>query len=52
MVTYTGIDNAEYRGLSSDRKPTDYVGNGSVFIEMDTGKVFLYDKENNEWREI
>ena len=41
----------EYRGLSTDSKPTDAV-NGSTFLEMDTGKVFIYDKQNAQWREL
>lgn len=46
----------ELRGLSEDEKPTvienGIVDNGSVFIEIDTGKVSLYDLENEEWEEI
>lgn len=46
----------ELRGLSTDEKPTIIKGatvdNGSSFIEIDTGKVFLYDLENEEWKEI
>ena len=41
----------EYRGLSTDSKPTDAV-NGSTFLEMDTGKVFIYDEQNAQWREL
>ena len=44
----------EFRGLSSDTKPTQLDGetieNGSVFIEMDTQKVFFFDAENEEWK--
>lgn len=44
----------ELRGLSSDTKPTQLDGetieNGSVFIEMDTQKVFFFDAENEEWK--
>lgn len=36
------------RGLSTDTKPTD-VPNGSEFREMDTGKKFLFDAENQTW---
>ena len=46
MVTVTGEKTYEYRGLSTDVKPTKHVGNGSVFIEMDTGKVYIFDEEN------
>ena len=46
----------EIRGLSSDEKPTEIgtkaIDNGSVFIEMDTGSVYLYDLENEEWKEV
>lgn len=41
-----------YYGLSTDTpKPTDGVGNGSCFIEMDTSKIYFYDSDNSEWRE-
>ena len=47
---WTGWD---LRGLSSDNKPTDsQLPNGSTFIEMDTGKVYMWDKENTQWRLI
>ena len=39
----------EYRGLSTDTKPTDGVVNGSSFIEIDTGSIYFYDAENYEW---
>ena len=37
-------------GLSSDSKPTNY-GNGTEFVEVDTGKKFYYDAENSTWAE-
>lgn len=37
--------------LSTDAKPTDWE-NGSTLLEMDTGKVFVYDKANSTWREL
>ena len=51
IIKTTGIENppAEYRGLSSDTKP-DNAPNGSLFIEMDTGTVWIYDEENELWR--
>lgn len=52
MVTATGEKTYEYRGLSTDIKPTKRVGNGSIFIEMDTGKVYIFDEENIKWREL
>ena len=46
----------ELRGLSTDTKPTEIggikVGNGSIFVEIDTGNIFLYDQENEEWKAI
>ena len=38
--------------LSTDTKPTDGWANGSKLIEMDTGKVFMYDEANGQWREF
>jgi len=64
MITiYSQKDNdnndkreVELRGLSTDEKPTVIKGavveNGSVFIEIDTGKVYMYDLENQIWEEI
>lgn len=59
MVTIAGdgtLSNPDagldYRGLSSDTKPTTNVPNGSTFIEMNTGNVFMFDKENTQWRQI
>ena len=66
MVTIYKTDNikkeekgilvkAELRGLSTDTKPTKVgektIDNGSVFIEIDTGKIFFYDLENKQWME-
>ena len=43
----------ELRGLSTDTKPTqieeNIIENGSVFIEIDTQDVFIYDGENESW---
>lgn len=33
---------------SSDTKPTD-CDNGSVAVEVNTGRVFRFDKENTIW---
>lgn len=44
----------ELRGLSTDTKPTiisgEYVDNGSIFIEIDTGKIFFYDLSTQSWK--
>lgn len=39
-------------GLSTDTKPTENIGNGTIFIEMDTKKIYFYDEENEIWREF
>ena len=44
----------EFRGLSGDTKPTTTygganIGNGSVFLEMDTELLYFYDESTNDW---
>lgn len=53
----SGIDGnlqgtVEFRGLSTDPKPVTDVINGSSFIEIDTGKVYLFDADGGTWNEI
>lgn len=43
---YMGAET--FYGLSTDTMPTS-CGNGSVFIEMDTGIGYFFDAENSEW---
>ena len=52
MITATNEKTYEFRGLSTDEKPVEKIGNGSVFIEIDTGKVFMFDEQNKVWKEI
>ena len=56
----------ELRGLSSDTKSntikynkkdgetigTMKIDNGSEFIEIDTGKIYLFDLQNDQWKEV
>ena len=46
----------ELRGLADDEKPTTINGgeilNGSSFIEIDTGDIYLYDGEGKEWNNV
>lgn len=48
--------SSEFRGLSTDTKPTKANGkdveNGSSYLEMNTGKVFMYDEQNDIWYEL
>ena len=39
----------EYVGKSTDEKPTSF--NGSKFIEMDTGKEYFFDGDEQGWSE-
>lgn len=67
MVTISKIENnretttddyvlVELRGLSTDEKPVEInnktIDNGSMYIEIDSGKIYLYDLENEQWKEI
>ena len=38
--------------LSTDTKPTTGIANGSVVIEMNTGKVFMYNEDSSTWVEL
>ena len=38
--------------LSTDDKPTDGIANGSVCLEMNTGKVFVFNEAGNAWVEL
>lgn len=43
----------EFEGLSTDTKPLTIgdspVHNGSYYYELDTGLVYCFDEENNQW---
>lgn len=61
MITVTdiryissGAYYVEFAGLSSDAKPEGEFGglklyNGSCFVEMDTGEIYMYDVDNAKW---
>ena len=46
----------EIRCLSTDTKPkkigNKYIDNGTQLIEIDTGKIFIYDLSTETWKEI
>lgn len=48
FVHYKGVEG--FRGLSTDDKPMN-AANGSEFIEMDTGKKFLFSAADATWYE-
>lgn len=41
----------ELSGLSTDSKPTDGIAMGSIFVEVDTGKVFFFNASASTWVE-
>lgn len=45
-----GKEVVEGACLSSDPKPLTF-GNGSILMEMNTSKLFMFDETNNTWRE-
>ena len=51
---YAGNEKSyiEAAGLSTDTKPTEGIANGSCLIEMDTGKVFMFNETASEWVEV
>ena len=55
MITYNQyksdgayVGAVDLYGLSTDTKPTS-VGNGSVFVEMDTSTVYIFDAHSGDW---
>lgn len=49
----TESDNLEFRGLSTDQKPTTWngkdIGNGSAFFEIDTQSVKFFNAATKSW---
>ena len=41
----------ELFGLSTDTKPTSGIVTGSVFVEVDTGKAYLFNEAASAWVE-
>lgn len=42
----------EAAGLSTDTKPTENIITGSLFLEVDTGKVYAFDEVGGTWNQI
>lgn len=38
--------------LSTDAKPTEDIANGSTCVEIDTGKVYLFNEAASAWVEV
>ena len=49
------MNTAEFYGKSTDEKPTEQNGgniiNGSIYVEIDTGRAYFYDAEMKFWNE-
>ena len=51
---YAGNEKSHIEGacLSTDSKPTDGIANGSLVIEMNTGKIFMFNEAGSAWVEL
>lgn len=43
---------ANIYGTSTDDKPVAGFANGSAFVEVDTGKLYLLNEEDGTWTEV
>lgn len=50
-ITLTKGGYVEMAGLSTDAKPTVNIATGSIFVEVDTGKVYFFNSDGAEWVE-
>ena len=41
-------NGSDLYGLSTDTKPAN-VSNATMFVEIDTGKIFFFDEEAKKW---
>lgn len=48
----TVLNIANLFGTSSDSKPTTGYANGSTFVEVNTGKLFLFNEAAQTWVEV
>lgn len=57
MFTATKPSNKEqqardYVCLSTDAKPTTGIVNGSMCLEMNTGKIYVFNEAGSTWVEL
>lgn len=50
--TLTRKTMANFFGASTDSKPTENIVNGSAFLEVNTGKIFLFNESTSTWVEL
>ena len=48
-VFSTNGDVIIYAGLSTEQKPTEGLATGSMFIELNTGKVYYFNADTTSW---
>lgn len=46
------IDDGQISCDSTDEKPVEGVANGTVLIENDTGKIYLFSESLAQWFEL
>ena len=51
MITYDNSNPQNIFGKSTDTKPLT-AQNGSFFIEINTGKIYVFDAEAKTWLEF
>lgn len=52
MVTCNPLYTIQvYHGMTTDEKPVDNVPNGSRFVEMDSGSVYMFNGATSQWVE-
>ena len=47
---HNGFADREFKGLSTDTKPTFEVGTNSLFLELDTGDFYYFTGET--WEKV
>lgn len=50
-VSYEGDRYVELAGTSTETKPVGNFLSGSTFLEVDTGKAYLFNRAAGEWVE-
>ena len=48
-MTFRRGEYTEYAGVSTEAKPTRGISSGSIFTEVDTGKVFFFNRATLGW---
>ena len=49
ITTYRNTESTTLFGLSTDSKPTVGIANGTIFYEMDSGSVYMFNEASGTW---